>query len=150
MSRRFLKGGVLAPLTLAVSLLSGVPLFEIFSPMGALTRAIMFAVWPPLILLLAIVAVEVTLAPRVWCRSLCPVGGFYSLLGRFSPVRVGFKLERCTACGDCTRICPVDEVLAPSLDNGARQVVSGHGTRCGACIDACAPRPLVFDTRYKK
>ena len=135
--------------TLGVSLATGLPAFEILSPIGITARAIMFKAWLPLLLLAAIVVVELLAAQRIWCRSLCPVGGFYSLLGRISPARVGFAQDRCTGCGDCSRVCPVEEVLAPSLADGARQVVSGDCTRCGECIDICPTRALNLDVWYK-
>jgi ferredoxin-type protein NapH len=136
--------------TLVVSLLAGVPLFEILSPIGVVTRAVMFKAWMPLLLVMAIVVIEVCIARRVWCRSLCPVGGFYSLLGRFSPVRVDFEKTICTDCGECSRVCPVEEVLVPSLVDGACQVVSGDCTRCGACVDACDQKALRMRIGYKK
>ena len=132
-----------------VSFLAGVPLFELLSPIGITTRAIMFQSFFSLLLPAAILIVEISVANRLWCRSLCPVGGFYALLGRFSPARVGFKKHLCTGCGECRPVCPVEEVLEPPLVNGARQVVSGDCTRCGACIDVCPTKALGVTVGYK-
>lgn len=135
--------------TAAISLMTMVPLFEVLSPIGITTRAIMFKAWQPLTLLAAIVLVEVFVARRVWCRSLCPAGGFYSLLGRYSPVRVGFKKERCNGCGECLNVCPVEEVLTSPLEREGLQVASGDCTRCAACVDVCPTRALELGAGYR-
>lgn len=131
-------------LVLCITVVTGLPLFEILSPIGMVARAVAYGGYLAVSCLLGIVLVEVVLSRRIWCRSLCPLGGFYSLVGRFSPTRVRFDRSRCTACGACARICPVEEVLEPSLARGASRIVSGDCTRCGACVDACPHKALTM------
>lgn len=127
---------------LVLTTITGLPFFEIISPIGMVGRAIAYGGYLSISCLLGVVLLEVVVSRRLWCRSLCPVGGLYALVGRWSPTRVGFSAARCTACGDCLRVCPVEEVLVPSLDHGAGAVSSGECTRCGACIDVCPHRAL--------
>lgn len=136
-------------LTLLVSLVAGIPVFEVVSPIGVTARAIMFTSLLPLLLVGAILIVEIFFARRVWCRSLCPVGGFYSLLGQISPVRIHFNKGACTDCGECSLVCPVEEVLVQPLVDGALQVNSGDCTRCGACIDVCGSKALGIGIGYE-
>jgi len=129
---------------LCITAMTGLPLFEILSPIGMFARAVAYGGYVAISCLSGIVLVEVVLARRVWCRSICPLGGFYSLIGRFSPTQVRYSPDRCTDCGECTSVCPVEEVLEPSLGRGARRITSGDCTRCGACIDICPHEALTM------
>jgi len=145
--RRFLgTGEVVMPLAtklwvlfpvLLITAITGLPLFEIISPIGMVSRAVAYGSYIGVSCLAGLLLVEVVFARRLWCRSLCPLGGFYSIVGRMSPVRIAFARSRCTDCGECQRICPVEEVLVPVLDRSSGFVRSGDCTRCGACIDVC-------------
>lgn len=136
-------------LVVVVVVVSGAPLFEMISPIGVIGRALVFASLMPLLLIIAIMLVELLVARRIWCRSLCPLGGFYSLLGYYSPLRVGFVANNCTHCNECLAVCPVEEVLEPSLADNVPQVASGHCTRCMACVDSCPTKALKVDIGYK-
>lgn len=129
-------------LCLAGTLLSGLPFFETLSPIGIVSRAVAFGSYAGLWVLAGIVLFEVFFSRRVWCRSLCPLGGFYALVGRHAPLRVGYLSERCTQCGECSQACPVEEVLLPCLEGDAAAVVAGDCTRCAACIDVCREKAL--------
>jgi ferredoxin-type protein NapH len=135
--------GTLA-ITLVLTAITGTPLFEILSPIGAVSRAIAFASFSGLSLLGGICLLELSGARRIWCRSLCPLGGFYTLLGRYTPLKIRFIAENCTHCGACQRACFVGEVLRPPLEEGASFVTSGACSRCARCIDACPTDALRF------
>lgn len=89
------------------------------------------------VFLLALVAVEVFLAPGLWCRSLCPGGAIYSLLGKFRLVRIRRDIDRCDPCGLCNTACP--RALMPMQDKTGMECDS-----CGLCIDVCPDRAIKF------
>ncbi len=134
-------------LTLVLTLLLGLPVFETISPIGVAGRALTFGVSSSLVILVLIVLAELLLVRRVWCRSLCPLGGFYALLGRISPVAVAYRPERCTHCGRCESVCFVPEVLQPSLRESCKRVHAGDCSRCGACVGICPEGALKFGLR---
>ncbi|MFA6320799.1 MAG: 4Fe-4S binding protein [Candidatus Omnitrophota bacterium] len=51
----------------------------------------------------AVICAIALVIPRLWCRSLCPLGAIYSLIGRFSPFRR--KTYGCISCGKCHNSC---------------------------------------------
>lgn len=140
------KSWVLAA-TCGLTAITGLPLFEILSPIGMTGRAIAFGSWAALLCVGGILVLETMLARRIWCRSICPLGGFYALVGRYAPLKVAFNNSRCNRCGECSLVCPVEEVLEPSLLRGGAQISSGECTRCGACIDVCSSSALTFGLR---
>lgn len=131
--------------TLLLSLLFGVPVFETVSPIGIAVRGLTFGGGQSLIVLLLIVLAELLLVRRVWCRSLCPLGGLYALLGRVGSLKVAYDSGRCIHCGRCSAACFVPEVLEPSLQSGAARVTAGDCSRCGACIGVCPTAALAFN-----
>lgn len=130
--------------TALLSLILGLPAFETLSPIGILSRAFSFGAGSALSVVVAIALLELLLVRRAWCRSLCPLGGLYAALGRYSPLRVVYHAERCIHCQRCRQTCFVPEVLAPSLEEGAPCVVSGECTRCFACLGVCPTDALDF------
>lgn len=88
-----------------------------------------------------------------WCGHICPVGAFYSLLGKFSLLRVSAKRRSaCNDCMDCFEVCPEPQVIRPAL-KGAEQkispvIFSSNCTNCGRCIDVCAKDVFQFSTRF--
>lgn len=134
-------------LALVLTIASGLPVFETISPIGIAGRGLGFGLAPELGLLVLIVLAELWLARRLWCRSLCPLGGLYALLGRLSPLAVAYRPERCTHCGRCRQVCFVPEVLDPLLESGCRRIQSGECSRCGACVGICPDKALGFGWR---
>ena len=45
---------------------------------------------------------------RGFCRTLCPLGAIFGLFNKFSLFRYGLTYHKCTDCGACAKVCPVD------------------------------------------
>ncbi len=89
------------------------------------------------VFLLSLIFLELLLAPRIWCRSLCPGGALYTLLSWFRFLRIRNDRRRCTDCGICDRACPYE--IQPSKGN-----LSSECDHCGVCIDKCPVNTLSF------
>lgn len=137
---------------LIVSLLAaattGTIAWELVNPVSMVHRGLIFgmgAIWGVVI---AIFLFDLLVAQRGWCGHLCPVGAFYSLIGRFSALRVvARRREACNDCADCYAVCPEPLVIKPALKavDGAGPVIrSEQCTNCGRCIDVCSKDVFEF------
>lgn len=130
---------------LALSALVSVPVFESFSPVSALGKVALFGSVAGMWTLLAIVLAELFWGHRVWCRSLCPLGGFYEALGHVGQVNVRFDRSACIHCNACKEACLSDSgILDPVLTERDVIVRAGDCMACGSCIDACPTHALSF------
>lgn len=82
-----------------------------------------------LFLLVAIMVLSVFIY-RPFCKYLCPLGGLYGILQRFSFYQMKIDQERCDHCGVCVKVCPMQVDVTANI-NGAECI------RCGKCMDFC-------------
>jgi polyferredoxin len=72
-------------------------------------------------------------APRAWCRYLCPLGALYSLVSRASWLKRDVS-EACVDCGRCARECRMG-----TIDAGA--TYASNPGECILCMDCFADCP---------
>ncbi len=137
---------VLLAVGLSIAVIVGLPLFALVYPPAAVSRLLHGWVFGTpvngiLTVLGAIVVFELIVSPRWWCRSMCPGGALYGLIGWPRLLRVKLDAARCTKCGKCEPACE------PGLD----PVVQSRGIECdncGACIRSCPERALAFGVGF--
>ncbi len=139
-------------MTLAGSAMTGVVLWELINPVSMLHRGLIFGLGAAWTIVLVIFLFDLFVMNRGWCGRLCPVGAFYSLLGRWSPVRVSAaKRTACNDCMDCFEICPEPQVIRPALKGEGKGVgpviLAPNCTNCGRCIDVCSKGVFSFALR---
>ncbi len=120
---------------LVAALAMGLPIFSLFYPPAVTSRLLHAWIFGTgmtgmLILLGLLLVFELIVSPRWWCRSMCPGGALFGLLGALRPLRVRCLSARCTGCGRCRPACqvgidPVCESASMECDN------------CGACLRHC-------------
>lgn len=139
--------------TLLLALITGTLAWELINPVTIVYRGLIFGLGLAWGLLLAIFLFDLFVSRRGWCSHLCPVGAFYSLLGRYSLLRVSaVARSKCDDCMDCFAVCPEPQVIRPALKGEAQGVGpvirSGNCTNCGRCIDVCSKDVFRFDHRF--
>ncbi len=142
-------------MTLTLAAVSGTIAWELINPVSMLHRGLIFGIGMAWTIVLAVFLLDLFVSANAWCGHVCPVGAFYSLLGKWSPLRVSAaKREACNDCMDCFAVCPEPQVIRPAL-KGAKQnvgpaILSPNCTNCGRCIDVCSKDVFRFGLRSAK
>lgn len=139
--------------TLVLAGATGTIVWELVNPVSMLHRGLIFGIGAAWVVVLAVFLFDLLFALHGWCGHVCPVGAFYGLLGRKSPVRVtAARRAACNDCMDCYAVCPEMHVLRPALKGAAQGlgpvILSPDCTNCGRCIDVCAKEVFRFGLRY--
>ncbi len=133
---------VLLAMGLVIAAVGGLPLFAIIYPPAAMSRLLHAWVFGAsltggLVVLGLIGLFELIVSPRWWCRSMCPGGAVYGLIGWPRLLRVKLRADRCSKCRSCSAACepgldPVTESDLIECDN------------CGECVRVCPEQALHF------
>ncbi len=140
-------------MTLILAMVTGTMAWELFNPATLVQRALIFGVGFAWFMILAIYLFDAFVSRRGWCGHLCPMGAFYSLLGKYSLVRVSaVERKQCDDCMECFAICPEPQVITPALRGADKNIgpviMSPNCTNCGRCIDICSKHVFKFDHRF--
>ncbi len=127
---------------LTVAALTAQPIFALIYPPAVISRILhawIFgtAMTGMLVLIGLIILFELCVSPRWWCRTMCPGGALYGLLGWPRLWRIKLNSERCTACRLCEPVC----------ESGLNPVLESDGIECdncGSCIRHCPEKALYY------
>jgi len=86
------------------------------------------------LILLVLIALACVFLYRAFCRFLCPLGALYGLMTRLALLGVKLDETRCTDCGVCRAVCPMD----------IRRVGDRECISCGKCVSRCPEAAISF------
>jgi ferredoxin-type protein NapH len=140
-------------MTLVLAAATGTIAWEMVNPVSMLHRGLIFGMGAAWFVIAAVFLFDLAVSRHGWCGHVCPVGAFYAVVNRRSPLKVNAAgRERCNDCVDCFAVCPEPQVIKPAL-KGARQgigpvILDAACTNCARCIDVCAQDVFAFGSRF--
>jgi len=132
-------------LSFIISYFMGVAAFELISPVSMVHRGLIFGLGFGFATIAVIFLFDLFVLKNGWCGHICPLGGFYSLIGRFSLIRVHHNHNNCTACMKCKVVCPESQVL--SMIAKSSEHILKECTNCGRCVEVCDDDALNFSIK---
>jgi ferredoxin-type protein NapH len=132
-------------LGLILSAMTGSVLVAAVYPPAIIGREIYYAValggfGAGTVFFLATMLFDLLVARRGFCRTLCPGGALYCLLGRYRLVRIRRIVENCNDCAKCNAVCEFG--LDPLRDGFGEEC-----NNCTACIAICPTDAMTFVIR---
>ena len=139
-------------MTLVLAAVTGSIAWEMVNPVSMMHRGLLFGLGLAWAVLLAVFLFDLFVMRHGWCGHLCPVGAFYSLIGRLAVLRVRLPARAaCNDCMDCFAVCPEPQVIRPALKaigGTPPAILEANCTNCGRCIDVCSKDVFAFGTRF--
>jgi polyferredoxin len=79
-------------------------------------------------------------APRFWCRYLCPLGAVYALQSKISWLRPR-AVKDCSHCAACMRVCPTNAI---AVTKDGFTVDAAECVVCMDCVKECPESAIEF------
>jgi len=142
----------LLAMSMLMAWITGSIVWELVNPVSILHRGIIFGMSFGWGLIALIFLFDLFVVKNGWCSRICPMGAFYSLLGRVSVLRVNAKdRDKCTDCLECFSVCPESQIINPALKGKQSSIIlDGNCTNCGRCVDICEPKVFSYSSKFKK
>lgn len=95
--------------------------------------------------LITMVTVMAAFRGRLFCNTLCPVGGVLGFLSQYSLFRIQIDGSSCTACTRCHRTCKGECIDAKNHNVDLSRCVA-----CFNCLDSCPRGGIRYAPFWKK
>jgi ferredoxin-type protein NapH len=109
--------------------------FPKFSPTFMSFKSVLYGIGSVIVIIFVIIFVLSFFIRRLWCR-ICPNGAFLSLFNKGCLMTKEKDLQKCTKCGICYNICPMDNE-AVYMRKDRKVVNSKNCVMCFECVDKC-------------
>ena len=135
-------------LALVCSGLFGIAAFETLNFIGFFTRAVTALSVSAISIAIIIVIFEVFAGNRIICSHICPLGGFWAIISKFSLIRIYHKQSNCVKCNKCKLVCPEVHIL--ELVGKEDFKIGSECISCGRCVEVCDDNALNFSILGEK
>ncbi len=78
---------------------------------------------------------------RAFCKYVCPIPTLQKIPARFALLKIAGNADKCTDCGACNKMCPMDINVSGYIKNNQR-VLSTECVMCLECVNVCAKDAL--------
>lgn len=78
---------------------------------------------------------------RLYCNTLCPVGGLLGLVSKFSFYKIKLDKQACNSCGSCSKVCK-----AQCIDVKAKTIDYSRCVSCFNCLGVCPSDGVLFNS----
>lgn len=90
--------------------------------------------------ILLLVIVGAVFIKRVFCRVMCPLGAMWGLMNHISFLKIRRDKVKCTECGVCNKVCPMDVQSFEREEN----FEDFDCIRCMRCKDSCPQNAITI------
>ncbi|MCK9626405.1 MAG: 4Fe-4S binding protein [Bacteroidales bacterium] len=82
---------------------------------------------------------------RLYCNSICPVGSFLGIIGKYSMFRISINDDKCISCGLCGFDCKSN-----CINSKQKKIDNSRCVVCFNCAKACKEGAIEYKFAWKK